>query len=49
VHYGVCLLGHVKLNSTAFYTNVATRTVRAVTSPFDKLGIFAPDPAAPSG
>jgi len=43
------LLGHVKLNTTAFYTKVATRTVRAVTSPLDKLGLFAPDPAAPSG
>ena len=31
------LLGHAKLNSTAFYTQVATRTMRAVTSPLDKL------------
>ena len=43
------LLGHVKLNTTAFYTKVATRTVRAVTSPLDKLGLFAPDPTEPSG
>ena len=43
------LLGHAKLENTAFYTKVATRTVRTVTSPLDKLGIFAPDPAAPSG
>ncbi|MDF0544656.1 site-specific integrase [Sphingobium sp. H39-3-25] len=35
------LLGHVKLNTTAFYTQVATRTVRAVTSPLDKLMISA--------
>jgi integrase/recombinase XerD len=41
------LLGHAKLENTAFYTKVATRTVRTVTSPLDKLGIFAPDPAAP--
>lgn len=34
------LLGHAKLNSTAFYTKVATRTVRTVTSPLDKLGLF---------
>jgi len=33
------LLGHAKLNSTAFYTQVATRTMRAVTSPLDKLMI----------
>ena len=43
------LLGHAKLENTAFYTKVATRTARAVTSPLDKLGIFAPDPAAPGG
>ena len=38
-----------RIENTAFYTKVATRTVRTVTSPLDKLGIFAPDPAAPSG
>jgi site-specific recombinase XerD len=27
------LLGHAKLNNTAFYTKVTTRTVRTVTSP----------------
>jgi integrase/recombinase XerD len=43
------LLGHAKLDTTAFYTKVATRTVRAVTSPLDKLGIFAPDPGATGG
>jgi integrase/recombinase XerD len=31
------LLGHAKLENTAFYTQVATRTVRAVTCPFDKV------------
>ena len=34
------LLGHAKLENTAFYTKVATRTVRAVTSPLDRLGMF---------
>ena len=34
------LLGHAKLDSTALYTKVATRTVRTVTSPLDKLGLF---------
>jgi integrase/recombinase XerD len=33
------LLGHAKLDTTAFYTKVATRTMRAVTSPLDKLTI----------
>jgi integrase/recombinase XerD len=33
------LLGHAKLNTTAFYTQVATKTMRAVTRPFDKLMI----------
>jgi site-specific recombinase XerD len=40
------LLGHAKLDNTAFYTKVATRTVRAVTSPLDKLGLFMPDQGA---
>jgi len=43
------LLGHAKLENTAFYTKVATRTVRAVTSPLDKLGMFLPEPEAPDG
>ncbi len=34
----MALLGHAKLDNTAFYTRVATRMVRAVTSPLDKLG-----------
>src|SRR5476651_2491242 len=34
------LLGHAKLDNTAFYTKVATRTVRTVTSPLNKLGMF---------
>ena len=35
------LLGHVKLETTALYTKVATRTVRAVISPLDKLHLLA--------
>lgn len=31
------LLGHAKLDNTALYAKVATRTVRAVTSPLDKI------------
>jgi len=31
------LLGHARLDTTAFYTKVATRTMRAVTSPLDRL------------
>ena len=34
------LLGHAKLDNTAFYTKVATRTLRTVISPLDKLGMF---------
>jgi integrase/recombinase XerD len=34
------LVGHAKLDNTAFYTKIATRTVRTVTSPLDKLGMF---------
>ena len=30
------LLGHAKLDTTALYTRVATKTIRAVTSPLDQ-------------
>lgn len=43
------LLGHAKLNTTAFYTQVATKTMRAVVSPLDRLALAAPDREAPSG
>jgi site-specific recombinase XerD len=43
------LLGHSRLDSTALYTKVATRTVRAVISPLDKLGIVTSDQARPTG
>ncbi|MFC3704282.1 tyrosine-type recombinase/integrase [Devosia honganensis] len=43
------LLGHAKLENTALYTKVATRTVRAVTSPLDRptQSIWAPASASP--
>lgn len=41
------LLGHAKLNTTAFYTQVATKTMRAVTSPLDRLMI--PSGGTPDG
>ena len=47
------LLGHARLDTTALYTKVATRTVRAVISPLDRLGMLAaPDgtrESAPAG
>jgi integrase/recombinase XerD len=43
------LLGHAKLENTAFYTKVATRTVRTVTSPLDKLGMFKAGEIASAG
>lgn len=43
------LLEHAKLDNTAFYTKVATRTVRAVTSPLDKLGLLVAGGTAPDG
>jgi integrase/recombinase XerD len=39
VHYDACPLGHAKLDTTAFYTKVATRTVRDIESPLDRLGV----------
>lgn len=41
------LLGHAKLENTAFYTKVATKTVRTVTSPLDR--IMATIDGAPAG
>jgi integrase/recombinase XerD len=40
------LLGHAKLENTAFYTQVATRTVRTIISPLDKVlaTMGGPDP-----
>jgi site-specific recombinase XerD len=43
------LLGHSKLETTALYTKVATRTVRAVISPLDRLRIGTSDQAPPAG
>ncbi len=43
------LLGHAKLENTAFHTKVATRTVRAVISPLDKLAMFSGPEASPDG
>ena len=43
------MLGHSRLDTTALYTKVATRTVRAVISPLDKLGIVAADQKRPAG
>jgi len=41
------LLGHAKLETTALYTQVATRTVRSVISPLDKLRIVDADKMPP--
>ena len=37
------LFGQAKLNNTGLYAKVATKTVRTVTSPLDKLGLFKPE------
>jgi site-specific recombinase XerD len=41
------LLGHAKLETTALYTKVATRTVRSVISPLDRLRILDADKMRP--
>ena len=41
------LLGHAKLETTALYTKVATRTVRSVISPLDRLRIIDTDKMRP--
>ena len=43
------LLGHAKLDTTAFYTRVATKVLRNVTSPFDRLAMTAMEVRAPGG
>jgi len=43
------LLGHAKLETTAFYTKVATRTVRTVTGPLDKLAMVRAEAVVPGG
>jgi len=43
------MLGHSALNTTAFYTKVTTKTMRAVTSPLDRLALVAPDEEASDG
>ncbi|MFQ5959740.1 MAG: tyrosine-type recombinase/integrase, partial [Alphaproteobacteria bacterium] len=39
------LLGHKKLETTALYAQVATRTIREVRSPLEQLTIETPPPA----
>ena len=43
------LLGHAKLETTAYYTQVATRVLRNVTSPFERLATTAAEGRAPTG
>ena len=43
------LLGHAKLENTAMYTRVATKMVRTVTSPLDKIVMLMQERAGPGG
>ncbi|WP_016744029.1 tyrosine-type recombinase/integrase [Rhizorhabdus wittichii] len=43
------LLGHAQLQTTTLYTRVATRTVKAVVSPLDRLGMLPHTQVAPPG
>jgi integrase/recombinase XerD len=43
------LLGHAKLESTALYTQVATKTIREVMSPLDRLTPLMPKKDGPKG
>lgn len=43
------LLGHAQLTTTSLYTRVATRTVKNVISPLDRLSMFPGSQAAPDG
>jgi hypothetical protein len=46
-HYGAWLLGHAKLDTTALYTRVATKTLREVTSPLDRIRLLPKDETRP--
>jgi site-specific recombinase XerD len=39
-HYDSRLLGHSKLDTTALYARVATKTIRSVTSPLEHLALL---------
>jgi site-specific recombinase XerD len=41
------LLGHAKLETTALYARVATNTIRAVTSPLDRIKLLTENEARP--
>jgi site-specific recombinase XerD len=41
------LLGHAKLDTTALYARVATNTIRAVTSPLDRIRLLAEEERRP--
>jgi integrase/recombinase XerD len=43
------LLGHAQLTTTSLYTRVATRTVKNVISPLDRLGMLPGSEVAPGG
>jgi len=43
------LLGHAQLTTTSLYTRVATRTVKAVVSPLDRLGMHPGSQGSPPG
>jgi integrase/recombinase XerD len=38
-HYGVCPLGHAKLDTTALYTRVATKTISEVMSLLEHIAL----------
>jgi integrase/recombinase XerD len=40
------LLGHAKLDTTALYTRVATKTIQQVMSPLDRITLTHAEPPA---
>ena len=43
------LLGHARLNTTALYAHVATKTIHTVMSPLDRIRLVAEDETRPDG
>lgn len=43
----LALLGHAKLDTTALYARVATKTIRAVVSPLDRIRLLAENETRP--
>jgi integrase/recombinase XerD len=47
-HYGAWPLGHAKLENTALYTRVATKTIQQVMSPLEHIALKLKEMRSPT-